>query len=523
MRKFIHNRVTAAVLAGGLATVAGTVVFAQHAGRHPVQAAPAPMTAAVPSNSSSSTALEALSDAFATVASRVRPSVVYISARESLTEPATRRHSTMAPPAMPDLPPAFRQFLRDMPIMPDAPRGGAVASGSGFVVSADGYILTNAHVIDGADKVTVRLLDRREFPAKVIGRDVATDVAVVKIDADGLVPADLGNSDASRVGEWVLAVGNPLGEQLTFTVTQGIISAKGRGQLALPTASARSIQDFIQTDAAINPGNSGGPLVNIHGQVIGINAAIASPTGYNAGYGFAVPINLARTVMDQLIRNGRVERAALGITVRDVTPEDAAYAGLKSISGVLVQDYGSDNSAARRAGIQPGDIIVAVDGTPVEYVAQLQERIAFRKPGETVPVEVARKGGSHTTLTVKLQSAGEGISGIEGRTNAGSAGPGDASDGASAEMPLLGVTVMKADAEVAGVLVTDVRDSSPAAGRLEPGGDVILSVEGSAVGTPQELRSELTKFRTGDIVTLRVYNVRSKVRRVERVRLGASR
>ena len=169
-------------------------------------------------------------------------------------------------------------------------------------------MLTNNHVVDGATKVTVRLLDRREFPARVVGTDPATDVAVLKVDASGLTPAPFGDSDASRVGEWVLAVGNPLGENLTFTVTQGIISAKGRA-LNLPGRSQSSIQDFIQTDAAINPGNSGGPLVNVRGEVIGINSAIASPTGTSAGYGFAVPINLARAVMEQIRTNGHVERA----------------------------------------------------------------------------------------------------------------------------------------------------------------------------------------------------------------------
>ena len=174
------------------------------------------------------------------------------------------------------------------------------SAGSGFIVSKDGYILTNDHVVDGSDQVTVRLLDRREFKAKVVGTDPGTDLAVLKIDADNLTPAPLGDSDASRVGEWVLAVGNPLGENLTFTVTSGIISAKGR-TLALPNTSDRSIQDFIQTDAAINPGNSGGPLVSVSGEVIGVNSAIASQTGFYSGYGFAIPINLARRVMDQII------------------------------------------------------------------------------------------------------------------------------------------------------------------------------------------------------------------------------
>ena len=200
----------------------------------------------------------------------------------------------------------------------------------------------------------------------------------------------------------MLAVGNPLGENLTFTVTSGIISAKGR-TLALPNASDRSIQDFIQTDAAINPGNSGGPLVSVRGEVIGVNSAIASQTGFYSGYGFAIPINLARRVMDQIIAHGHVERAALGVTVRNVSPNDAAYVGLPDIRGVWSRTSAARPRPREKAGLEPGDIIVAVDGKPVEYVGQLQQQIAFRQPGETVKVEVARKGGVRKTLEVQLQ------------------------------------------------------------------------------------------------------------------------
>src|SRR2546422_10720173 len=176
------------------------------------------------------------------------------------------------------------------------------------IVSADGYILTNTHVVAGGARVTVKLYDKREFRAKVAGTDPNTDVAVIRIDAQTLPPVSFGNSDSTRVGEWALAVGNPLGEQFAFTVTAGIISAKGRALGGLPRPNY-GIQDFIQTDAAINPGNSGGPLVNIQGQVVGINSAIASETGFYSGYGFAIPINLARTVMEQLVKTGHVERA----------------------------------------------------------------------------------------------------------------------------------------------------------------------------------------------------------------------
>src|SRR5215469_2693032 len=347
--------------AGGLAAVGvaalATVGFTKSETLHHARVVAASIGGVIAPPSASVATLEDLSDAFASVASHVRPSVVYIVAKHS-EQIASR--SKRGPQRQQVLPPDIMPFFRGMPgmpeggDMPDMPHGDAVASGSGFIVSPDGYILTNAHVVDGATTVTVRLLDNREFKARVVGADPSTDVAVVKIDAKELTPAALGNSDNARIGEWVLAVGNPLGEDLTFTVTQGIVSAKGRSALRLPNHSAMSIQDFIQTDAAINPGNSGGPLVNVRGEVIGINAAIESPTGYNTGYGFAVPINLARNVMQQIIATGHVQRAALGVQVRDASADDAAYAGLKTIGGVLVEDYGSQDSPAREAGVRPG-------------------------------------------------------------------------------------------------------------------------------------------------------------------------
>jgi serine protease Do len=475
--------------------------------------------------------LQSLSDAFATVAARVRPSVVYITARQAPRAVAQRNQRSA--PVMPGLPPELRRFF-EMPGMPDGdgrPRSGR-SSGSGFIVSADGYVLTNAHVVDSSTQVTVRLLDRREFPARVVGTDPNTDVAVLKIEATGLTAAPLGNSDNARVGEWVLAVGNPLGENLTFTVTQGIISAKGRS-LNLPNRSQSSIQDFIQTDAAINPGNSGGPLINVRGEVIGINSAIASPTGLSAGYGFAVPINLANAVMSQIRTNGRVERAALGVLVRDATLEDAAYVGLPENRGVLVQDFGSADSPARRAGLQAGDVIISVGGRPVDYVAQLQEAIAFRKPGEIVDVEVARKDGQRATIRVPLQRVPDARTASAAETRPAPSGREERTE---SSMPSLGITVAPLDAatarelelpaDVRGVLVTDVDETSPAAGRLATsvsgGPDVILSVEGAAVTSPEALRNALRAAKPGDIVTLRVYNVQAKNRRVERVRVGAA-
>jgi len=460
--------------------------------------------------------LQELSEAFAAVAEHVKPTVVYI--RSQRTEQTTRQQRV--PPGMERFFPRFHQ-------QPDIEQG----SGSGFVVSADGFILTNNHVVEGAEQVTVRLLDRREFKAKVIGSDANTDVAVLKIDAKGLQPVSLGNSDDARVGEWVLAIGNPLGEGLTFTVTSGIISAQGRALQGLPGRGQGSIQDFIQTDAAINPGNSGGPLVNVRGEVIGINSAIASETGFYSGYGFAIPINLAHTVMDQLIATGSVHRAALGVSIDNVTLNDAAYVGLPEIRGVVVKDIPNDDSPAKAAGIQPGDVIIAVDGKPVERVGQLQQVIGFRKPGEVVKVEVARKGGVRKTFNVKLQALNEQPQ--LAAADQGDSGNADNTGGSAVNR--LGVSVEPVTADVAqqlqlpsnmrGLVVTDVTPGGPSWQTLydDPqnnGPDIILSVEGKPVKTEADLRNALKGEKPGNIVTLGVYNPRAQGRRVERIKLG---
>ncbi len=464
--------------------------------------------------------LQNLSEAFASIAEHVKPSVVYI---KSGRRPQA---DTGDAPRM-QVPPGFERFFRDFPPLQQEPRFQE-GSGSGFIVSKDGYILTNNHVVDGSDQVSVRLLDRREFKAKIVGTDPNTDLAVLKIDAKNLIPAPLGNSTAARVGEWVLAVGNPLGDALTFTVTSGIISAKGR-TLALPGQSERSIQDFIQTDAAINPGNSGGPLVSVQGQVIGVNSAIASQTGFYSGYGFAIPIDLARNVMDQIIQGGQVHRAALGVSVQNASANDAAYVGLPEIRGVLVQDF-TEDSPARQAGIQQGDIIISVDGKSVEYVGQLQQQVGFRKPGDKVKVEVARKGGVRKTLEVRLQAV---TSPRDVASRSDSSNDNGSSDEATS-IDLLGLTVQPLDRETIrqlnlpadrrGLLVTDVTPGGPAYGEVaEPdngGPDVLLDLEGKPVKSLADLRSALKGYKSGDIVSLTIYNTQTKARRIERLRLG---
>src|SRR6266853_105004 len=452
-----------------------------------------------------------LSDAFATVAENVKRAVVFIRS-ERRQQVDTR-----------SLPPGFDNFFPQRR-RPPVQEG----TGPGFVVSNDGYILTNNHVVAGAEHVTVRLLDKREFTVRVIGADPATDVAVIKIDARDLATVSFGNSDSTRIGEWVLAIGNPLGEDFTFTVTAGIVSAKGRLLPELAQVARYSIQDFIQTDAAINPGNSGGPLVDVRGSVIGINAAIASETGYNAGYGFAVPINLARTVMDQLIRTGHVQRAVMGVAIRDAAPEDAEAMGLKDISGIVVNDYTDGTSPAKAAGIVPGDLIIALDGQPVGYVAQLQQKVGFKKPGEQITVTVVRAGGVRKNFTVRLTAAPDSDS--EHLASAGN-GTGTARSAPAGEQAL-GVSVQALTQEdlqddhlqeVAraggGLAVTDVAPDGPAYTRLVSNPpDIIMGVNGKPVHTREQLRAALQSVKAGDIVTLQVFSLGRAGREVIRIK-----
>jgi serine protease Do len=454
---------------------------------------------------------------FADIAERVRPSVVYIQTQQKV----------QAMPH-PDLPPGFDYFFgpNQVPRRPQVRQG----SGSGFIVSQDGYILTNNHVVADADHVHVTLLDNREFDARVVGRDPATDVAVIKISASDLTPIALGNSDAPRIGDWVLAVGNPL--NFTFTVTAGIVSAKGRPLAGLQDPRDRyQIQDFIQTDAAINPGNSGGPLVNLQGEVIGINAAIASQTGFYEGYGFAVPINLARKVMDDLIATGRVQRAILGVAIGPVRPEDAEAVGLKTVRGVVIEDYSSASSPAKAAGLQVGDVIVALNDTAIDHVAQLQTMVGFKHPGEVVHVQAVRAGGQTHTYDVRLAAAGADSAQVasagEGRDKA--ARP---ADEASSK---LGVTVdaLSADdvrrvaSDLRGPIVSDVDEDGPAYQRLFPpsaaggGADVILQVNGTRVRTPEEFQRVVHGLQSGQIATLIVASVggSTSARRVVRIRV----
>ena len=292
----------------------------------------------------------------------------------------------------------FKEYFGERYDRGDRPSRGA---GSGVVISSDGYIVTNNHVVEGASQLEVVLNDNRSYEAEVVGIDGSTDLAVIKIEEDNLLPVSYGSSENIQIGEWVLAIGNPF--EFRSTVTAGIISAKGRN-INILRAQDR-IESFIQTDAAVNPGNSGGALVNLKGELIGINTAIASPSGAFAGYSFAVPSTLVKKVVSDLIEFGTVQRALLGIRIQDVNAQLAENEGLDVVNGVWVADVG-DNSAAKEAGLEEGDVIIAIDGNEVNSVAQLQEQIAVNRPGDDVMVRYLRNGELKETKAVLRNPSG---------------------------------------------------------------------------------------------------------------------
>ncbi len=274
-------------------------------------------------------------------------------------------------------------------------------SGSGVILDDLGYIVTNNHVVEGADKVKVTLNDKRVFAARIVGLDPSTDLALLKIEADNLSPIEIGNSDNLKVGEWVLAVGNPF--NLTSTVTAGIVSAKGRNIDIL--SGNMKIESFIQTDAAVNPGNSGGALVNLNGELVGINSAIASQTGSFAGYAFAIPVSIMTKIVSDLKNYGSVQRALLGIVITDITDEFAKANNINRLDGVFVVGVG-EVGGAKDAGMQDGDVIISVDNASVKSVAEIQDRLTRFSPGDMVKVTVDRHGDI-MTFDVKLRGAKE--------------------------------------------------------------------------------------------------------------------
>jgi Do/DeqQ family serine protease len=308
----------------------------------------------------------------------------------------------------------FRDFFGDdfWPFRYESPGGGQmrqqVASGSGVIISRDGYIVTNNHVVSDADNIEVTLHDKRTYSAEVIGTDPSTDLALIKVSENDLPFIAFGNSDSVLIGEWVMAVGNPF--DLTSTVTAGIVSAKGRNINILSEQSRAPIESFIQTDAAVNPGNSGGALVNLRGELVGINTAIATPTGTYAGYSFAVPVNIVRKVVRDLMDFGVVQRAFLGVNISDVTSELARELKLSTLSGAYVTHV-IESSGAADAGLKEGDVITTVEGRRVNSVAELQERISAFRPGDKVELGIMR-GDNPLTKKIVLKSSTNGTDAV---------------------------------------------------------------------------------------------------------------
>jgi serine protease Do len=451
---------------------------------------------------------------FADIAERVTPGVVAVNTTRSVRPRAQIRGRV--PQGMEDF---LDQFGGQQPRQS---RG----EGSGFIISADGYIVTNNHVVADADQVSITLSDGRTFKAKVVGLDSTTDVGVVKIDAKGLPTLPIGDDERTRIGEWVLAVGNPLG--LDFTVTAGIISAKGRGsELQLPNSGSFSISDFIQTDAAINPGNSGGPLINLRGEVIGLNSAIASQTGFYSGYGFAIPITLVKSVADDLIKEGRVRIPVMGVQVTRVDPEDAGINGLAKVAGVKIAAFNpADAGPAKSAGMEVGDVIVTVDGKPVDRVSSLQRIVRSHRVGETIPVEVLRFGSKRNFKVRLVEADPVGLVAAANPTDAGKPGV------APAAGNQIGIGVEALPAEIGdrlktngrGVRVSFVAEDGPARDKIAAGSDIILEVRyptRKEIRTPADLQAALNGLKPGDYVSLLVQPMDPRFgQRVVNIRIG---
>jgi serine protease Do len=404
------------------------------------------------------------------------PTVVHINSsteRETAERPAPRQRA-------PQSPEEFFEFFGG----PGQPQGPSESSGSGVILTNDGYIVTNNHVVEGATTVKVTLYDNRTFNAKVLGTDSQTDLALLKIEAKELPFLKMGNSDAVKVGQWVLAVGNPF--NLTSTVTAGIVSAKGRG-IGI-NGDQYSVESFIQTDAAVNPGNSGGALINLQGELVGINTAIASRTGSYSGYSFAIPAAIVTKVVDDLMNYGKVQRGLIGIEIVSVDQALADKEGLGTVQGVYVRNL-TEDGAAKAAGLQKGDVIVAADGKPMLTSSELLGYIALKRPGDKVTVSLLRNKAPKT-YTVTLRSTA-------GNTQL-------AKEEAPETAQLLGLSFGTPSAEElaklnlsAGIKVEKVLPG-PASRSGIRSGFIITHIQDDPVSTPQELSHVLTeRMRAG--------------------------
>jgi len=437
-----------------------------------------------------------LEDAYVTVANTVRPAVVSIQATtKQKTSPKSKEFDQF-----------FHFFGPDFEFKTpeEMPSKGF---GSGVIVTDDGYILTNNHVVENADEgsVKVKLVDTREFDAKIVGTDPLTDIAVIKIDAKDLPVAALGNSDELKIGQMVMAIGNPF--NLNFTVTHGIISALGRDGLGLKKDSY-GIENFIQTDAVINPGNSGGALVNLRGEVIGINTAIATRTGVYEGYGFAIPMNLAKSVAEDLIKNGKVRRGYIGVQITNIDATMAKANGLDKARGVLVQSL-TEGGAAADAGIKEGDIILSINGKEVNTANELQTYVASKHPGDIVTLSIWRDKQT-TEVKVKLRERKESGELAKNEGDEDESAQKDTDQPHSKTFDNLGLTVRNMNSDLKekykteyGVLITDVKKYSRAEDQLQKN-LVIIEADRKKVRSVSDLDEILKNKKPGDAIMLRV-------------------
>ncbi len=423
--------------------------------------------------------LEKTNKAMAELAEVAKPSVVNISSQRTVVS------QPIPFPFFND--PMFREFFDNGRNKPRKYK--QMGLGSGVIVGKEGYVITNNHVVQGSEEIIVRLSDKRQFKGKVIGADPPTDLAVVKINAQNLPVIKLGDSDKLKVGERVIAIGIPFG--LTQSVTQGIISATGRSDIGIVT-----YEDFIQTDAAINPGNSGGALVNIRGELIGINTAIASSTGGYQGVGFAIPSNMVRIVMNSLIKRGKVIRGWLGVSIQPLTPALAKQLGLKSDKGAVISDV-ADGSPAEKAGIQQGDVIVEFDGKEVKDWAQLRNIVSNVAPGKQVNVKIIRNG-AEKNMKVVIQEMPSNLAAKAG----------------TLRNELKGVHVRNIPAEarkilglpprVKGVIITEIEEGSPAESVLATN-DVIMQINKKKIENMEDYQKAVGSIKSGEDVLLLVY------------------
>jgi serine protease Do len=426
--------------------------------------------------------LTKINDAMAELSAAIKPAVVNISSTKTI------KMRNMPSPFFND--PFFQDFFGNQFRNFQQPRERKESGlGSGVIVEKDGYILTNNHVIAGADEIKVKLSDKKEYKGKVIGTDQKTDLAVIKINADNLPAIKLGDSDKVKIGEMVIAIGNPFG--LNQTVTSGIVSAKGRANVGVA-----DYEDFIQTDAAINPGNSGGALVNVKGELIGINTAIFSMSGGYQGVGFAIPSNMAKVVMDNLIKNGKVVRGWLGVFIQPITPELSKQFNLKDEKGALIGDV-TEDSPAEKVGLQRGDIVIEFDGKEVLDATSLRNIVAATPPGKSVSIKVLRDGNPKT-FKITITEMPSQMQSSAGASN----------------NQLKGVHVQALTRELKkqldvpdrlkGVVISDIDEVSPAAGTLAKG-DVIIQIDQKNVASLKDYETVVSGIKSNQGILMLIY------------------